>query len=78
MLTLPFPDAASPVAMNAAVPPALMLLDTFCALSDEAVDLLLDDPQLNSTFASGLPPLASASSAPFPSPSALTAPLAAA
>ncbi|VVD59097.1 hypothetical protein PCE31106_00002 [Pandoraea cepalis] len=78
MLTLPFPAAASPVAMNAAVPPALMLLEIFCALSDDEVDLLLDVPQLNSILASGLAPLASASSAPFPSPSAPTAPLAAA
>ncbi|VVD87331.1 hypothetical protein PCO31111_01444 [Pandoraea communis] len=78
MLTLPFPDAASPVAMNAAVPPALMLLDTFFVLSTDDVERLLDEPQLSSIFPSGVLPAASAPSAPLASPSAPTAPLAAA
>ncbi|VVE56373.1 hypothetical protein PCO31111_05117 [Pandoraea communis] len=67
MLTLPFPDAASPVAMNAAVPPALMLLDTFFVLSTDDVERLLDEPQLSSIFASGVFP---AASVPLASPSA--------
>ncbi|WP_150605920.1 hypothetical protein [Pandoraea cepalis] len=50
-----FPDAASSVATNVVVSPAVMLLGTFGALSDEDGDLIVEDSKLNSTFASGLP-----------------------
>ncbi|WP_155630381.1 hypothetical protein [Burkholderia stagnalis] len=39
----------------AAVPPAFTLLPLFCVLFSVNVDLLDDEPKLNSTFASTLP-----------------------
>ncbi len=45
ILTLPLPDAASPVAVNAAVPPALILLLAFFVLSTDDVGWLPDEPQ---------------------------------
>ncbi len=56
-MTLPLPGVPSPVATNAAVPPALMLLPLCWVLSSVWVVLLDCEPQLSSILASGFWPL---------------------
>ncbi|VWB35770.1 hypothetical protein BPS26883_01590 [Burkholderia pseudomultivorans] len=55
IVTFPCPACLSPVATNAAVPPAFTLLPLCCVLCSANVDLLDDEPKLSSSFASILP-----------------------